>query len=124
MKTFKMIDVWGSAALIVYFLLAALIRQDETLIYGYFAVGAWQVISMLVHLYAGRFCQKGGARNTYHRAVVIVLCCVLAGLVFYPLLMIVLVILLFAAPVMAIYYTWLCYEEVYVKMKRPLAILK
>ena len=124
MKTFKIIDVWGSTTLIVFFLMAAIIRQDGTFIYGYFATGAWQVVSMLAHLYNNRFCEKGGARVTYHRMVIIILCCVLAGMVFPPLLMMVLAILLFAAPVMAIYYTWLCYEEVYVKMKRPLEVLK
>jgi hypothetical protein len=46
------------------------------------------------------------------------------GGLLYPLLWIVMITLLFAAPFMAIYYTWLCYDEVYVKMQRPLAALK
>jgi hypothetical protein len=32
--------------------------------------------------------------------------------------------IIFAAPFMAIGYTMMCYKEVYVKMQRPLALLK
>jgi len=34
-------------------------------------------------------------------------------------------ILFFMAPVMAVYYTYLCYDEVYVQMQqRPISLLK
>lgn len=124
MKTFKRIDCWISAVLVILFAILSLIRMDATFIYGYFIVGAWQIISMLVHEYNRSFCGKGSARTMYHRIVIIVLSCALTGFLIYPLLFIVLAGLLFAAPLMAVYYTWLCYNEVYVKMQRPLAVLK
>ena len=124
MKTFKLIDFWVSVLLVTAFTILSLIRMNETFLYGYFIVGGWQIISMLVHEYNRSFCGKGSARTMYHRIVIIVLSCALTGFLIYPLLFIVLAGLLFAAPLMAVYYTWLCYNEVYVKMQRPLAVLK
>lgn len=124
MKTFKLVDFWVSAGLIIVFTVLSIFKQDYTFIVGYFVVGAWQVISMLVHTFKRLFCEKGGPRLQYHKIVIVVLSCALTGFLIYPLLLIMLYVLLVAAPFMAIYYTWLCYREVYVKMQRPLSILK
>ena len=124
MKTFKLIDVWISAGLIIVFTFVSLIRADSTFFIGYFVTGAWQVVSMLAHAFTGWFCEKGGARINYHWAVLIIMVVTLLGLVVYPLLYLLLFVLLFAAPVMAVGYTYICYQEVYVKMKRPLDFLK
>ena len=116
MKKLKQIDCWISIALIIVFLILSLINHDYTFIIGYFIVGGWQVISMIVHAYAGWFNQKNGVRRVYHWITLISLVTMPIGS-FY--------ILFFIAPFMAIYYTWICYEEVYVKMQqRPLAQLK
>lgn len=124
MKTFKLIDFWVSAGLIIVFTVLSIFKQDYTFIAGYFVVGAWQVISMLVHTFKRLFCEKGGPRLQYHKIVIVVLSCTLTGFLIYPLLLVMLYVLLFTAPFMAIYYTWLCYREVYVKMQRPLSVLK
>lgn len=124
MKKFKIIDTWISIILITGFLLTSLIKRDQTFIYGYFVVGAWQIISMIIHGINGWFTNKGGKRYTYHFIVITLICFSLIGLLFYPFLMLVLVVLIFAAPFMAVAYTMMCYKEVYVKMQRPLALLK
>ncbi len=124
MKRFKLIDTWISLVLIGVFLVLTLIRRDHVFIIGYFVVGGWQVVSMLVHAANGWFCYAGGKRYIYHWIVVITIMVVLLGFVVYPLLFLILFALLFAAPFMAIYYTWICYEEVYVKMQRPMDLLK
>ena len=49
MKTFKIIDFLGQVLLVVLFTIASLIKQDSTFIWGYFIVGGWQAISMLIH---------------------------------------------------------------------------
>ncbi len=49
MKKFKKIDAWVSAVLIIGFAVPSFINQDATFIIGYFVVGGWQVISMLLH---------------------------------------------------------------------------
>jgi hypothetical protein len=124
MKRFKLIDTWISLVLIGVFLLLTLARRDYVFMIGYFVVGGWQVVSMLVHALNGWFCEEGGKRYVYHWVVVITIIMALLGLAIFPLLYLILVVLLFAAPFMAFYYTWICYEEVYVKMQRPLAMLK
>jgi hypothetical protein len=124
MKIFKLIDTWTSMALIFIFLVLSVAWGGTTLLTGYFVVGGWQVISMIVHAVNGWFCYEGGKRLVYHWVVAITIMVALLGFLVYPLLYFVLLALLFAAPFMAIYYTMICYEEVYVKMRRPLDLLK
>lgn len=124
MKKFKLYDTWISILLIIGFTIFSLVKLDYTFLIGYCVIGGWQIISMIVHGINGWFAQKGSARYRYHCVVAIIIIAALLGILFNSLLMFVLYILLFAAPFMAIYYTWLCYNEVYVKMQRPLAILK
>ena len=62
MKTFKKTDFWISCLLITGFIIASLIRMDSTLIIGYFTVGGWHVISMVVHSLNRWFTEKGSAR--------------------------------------------------------------
>jgi hypothetical protein len=124
MKRFKTIDVWVSGALIISFLLLALLQQGGNFIYGYFVVGSWQIISMLTHTGKGWFTERGGRRRVYHYVVTMVLCAVLLGFLVDSLLFFLLYGLLYASPFMALYYLWLCYHETYVKMKRPLEVLK
>jgi hypothetical protein len=115
MKQFKIIDFWGSCLLIAGFTIASVINRDFTFLIGYLVVGGYQVVSMIVHLAAGSFIYKGGARYYYNWVTLITLLTIPLGSFW---------ILLFVAPFMAMYYTWICYEETYIKMQRPLALLK
>jgi hypothetical protein len=124
MKQFKIIDFWISIGLIAFFTVLSFAKMGETFLYGYFTVGGWQIISMVIHFINKWFCSKGTVRYNYHRAVFVLILISLVGLVFKPLLFLVLFLLVFAAPVMAVYYTFICHEEIYVKMQRPLALLK
>ncbi len=115
MKKFKQIDSWISVFLIVAFAIATIINQDYAFLLGYFVVGAWQVISMLVHAYHRIFTYKGGTRYVYHWITLISLVTMPVGSYW---------ILLFTAPFMAVFYMWLCFEEVRKMNQRPLAIFK
>jgi hypothetical protein len=115
MKQFKIIDFWISCILIAGFAIASIYNGGWTFLIGYIVVGSWQVISMVVHLITGTFIYKKGARYVYNWITLISLITMPVGSIF---------ILYFTAPFMAVYYTYLCYEETYVKMKRPLALLK
>jgi hypothetical protein len=120
MKRFKIIDFWISVGLMISFTIISSIEGFDNFLSnyflaGYFFVGGWQVISMIVHTIEKCFTYKGGSRYVYHWATFISLITMPLGSVW---------ILLFAAPVMAVYYTWICHEEVYIKMQRPLALLK
>ena len=124
MKKFKEVDAWISIILITGFAIATIINRDYTFLIGYFVVGGWQAISMIIHANKGWFTENNSKRYKYHWIVVITCMVVLLGIAIYPLLFYTLIVLLLVAPFMAIYYTWLCYQEVYIKMKRPLDLLK
>ena len=121
MKNFKICDFWISAGLIISFTILNIIDfkgnilNTPVLFAAYFTVGGWQVISMIVHAVTHTFTHWPGARYAYHWVSLIAVITMPLGSIW---------ILLFAAPFMAVYYTWLCYSEVYVKMKRPLDLLK
>ncbi len=115
MQRFKITDFWISCILFAGFTIASLINRDFTFIIGYIVVGSWQVISMIVHAITHTFTRRLGARYIYHWITCIAIATMPLGSIW---------ILLFTAPVMALYYTWLCYNEVFVKMKRPLYLLK
>ena len=68
MKQFKHIDLWLSIILIVGFAIISLIRFDQTFIYGYFFVGGWQVISMMVHGFNPNY-SCSIRRESYHMVV-------------------------------------------------------
>lgn len=124
MKKFKQTDYVISLLLILTFVVMSFINQDITWIVGYFVVGGWQVISMIIHAFFGWFNVKNSRRYVYQYIVLIIIVLALLGLIVEPILVLLAFPMLFAAPVMAIYYTWICYEEVYVKMQRPLFFLK
>ncbi len=115
MKKFKLFDFYFNGALIAGFTILSLVKSDDTVFLAYFVVGGWQVISMIIHISAKWFTQKGTARYMYNWVTFV-------SLITFPLGSF--WILLFTAPFMAIYYTCQCYNEVYIKMQRPLAALK
>ena len=123
MKIFKTTDIALSILLILGSLIIAGTHSDYTF-YGYFITGGWQVVSMLVHEYHHWFTERGGRRRVYHKIVIACFVLALTGWLVYYVLYAELVILLFTAPVMAIYYTALCWRETFMKMKRPLYQLK
>ncbi|MGG9970381.1 hypothetical protein ACQ33O_01200 [Ferruginibacter sp. SUN002] len=115
MKKFKTADLYISIALIIGFLIVSLIRRDGTFVVGYFVVGGWQVISMIMHVVNKWFTEKWGVRFIYHLITLVALVTAPLG-GFY--------VLLFVAPFMAVFYAWICYNELHVKMVRPLDQLK
>lgn len=115
MKKFKKIDAWISVVLILGFSIATIINRDYTFLLGYLVVGGWQVISMLLHVYFRLFTQKGGVRNIYQWITLIALVTLPVGSYW---------ILLFIAPLMAVFYTSLCFDEVIKMSRRPIAVLK
>ena len=58
MKKFKQADYFISLLLILVFVIISFINQDITWIVGYFVVGGWQVISMIIHAFFGWFTVK------------------------------------------------------------------
>ncbi|HEX7847623.1 MAG TPA: hypothetical protein VF476_17605 [Chitinophagaceae bacterium] len=122
MRLFKRIDLFISILLIIIFSAIA-IYNTGTIFLAYFVVGGWQVISMLTHTFCGWFTEKNSIRRTYHWisfAVIAMGCLVFV----IPGFFLFLYVMLLAAPVMAIIYTGICYAEVKILSKRPLADFK
>ncbi len=124
MKKFKKIDIYISILLIAGFTLMSFVNMDSTFFVGYFVVGGWQLVSMVIHAALGWFTQAYTRRYVYQFIVLGIIVMALSGLVFEFLLILLAFPLLFAAPFMAMYYTWICYYELNTFMKRPLAYLK
>ena len=123
MKTFKTIDVYIQVTLIAVFTILSIAKFDSTFIKGYFAAGSYQFISMIVHECGQWFTAGRNSRRVYHNITYVLAACMaltplvyVTGIVFLPLL--------FIAPLLAVYYTCLCYRETFVYLKRPLSILK
>lgn len=122
MENFKTIDFWVNVLLIACFILLkipACIKEggllNNQLLEGYFIVGSWQVISMIIHVVNSSFIKKWGARFVYSWISLLAIITIPVGSFW---------VLVFTAPFMAIYYTCICYQETYVKMKRPMDLLK
>ena len=122
MKTYKTIDFYGSLILMISAVIFAGIPGIDFFLVGYFVVGAWQLISVIVHAVNGWF--QGNKRSWYNKILILVLILSIFGIVSYYVLFILLLIMLFAAPVMAVYYAQLSYAELKSMNTRPLAQLK
>ncbi len=118
-----MYDLFISLSLIIISVIAGIIGGMKIALVGYYITGAWQLASMLFHARYNCFTNKGSMRYFYHwLAAVGCSCLLLAGVLTAFRFMYFL--LLVSAPLMAFYYTYICYQEVFIKMQRPLAILK
>jgi len=123
MKQFKIIDLYINISLILFFICWVIFKKQNEqdnfflapIFIAYFITGGWQIISMIIHAATRTFVYKWSARYIYHWITFICIVTIPIGSFW---------ILIIAAPFMAIFYTWLCYNETYVKMKRPLAALK
>jgi hypothetical protein len=123
METFKRPDFVINLLLITGSTIFSLIRLDHTFIYCYFITGGWQVISMLTHAANGWFTRKKSRRYIYHWTVAIIIAMGLLTFVI-QIFAFIYFIMLFAAPLMAVYYTIICYEEVKEIKQRHLLALK
>lgn len=122
MKSFKLLDFWISCGIIFCFTVLSFGLSGIYYFFGCFVIGCWQMFSMLVHGFNRCFTIKGGKRYYYHFMTAGILLLWIPGIVFqirsfaYPIV--------FICSLMSVYYTWICYDEVFNKMQRPLALLK
>ena len=132
MKKFKIIDFRLSVILIIGFVFFGFVTRDGKFIHGYFIVGGWQMVSMIIHLANQWFTERGNLRYRYQKLVFwfVLIFTLLIGLGWFveettwtPFL-IASFSILYLTPFMAFFYTYICYEETFIKMKRPMELLK
>ena len=66
MKIFKIIDIWISATLVITALMLLPFFPNYAFLLGYLGVGAWHIMSMLVHYFYNWFMDKTNSRVNYH----------------------------------------------------------
>jgi hypothetical protein len=131
MKTFKLIDSLLSATLIIIAGSSILIHSNGWTFNWYFIVGGWQLISMIMHEINQWFVPEGSVRRLYHRVVVwMIIVFITWAFTGYALsetfgyyTLIYLYLLLVFTPVMAIFYTILCFMEWKDAHAKPMAKL-
>jgi hypothetical protein len=118
-----MYDLFISLSLIIASIITGLIWGMKIALFGYYLTGGWQIASMLFHTHYNCFTKKGSVRYYYHWLATVCCCCLLlAGIL--TAFRFTYFLLLLSAPLMAFYYIYICYQEIFVKMQRPLALLK
>jgi hypothetical protein len=131
MKTFKLTDSLISATLIIVAITSILLRSNGWIYYWYFIVGGWQIISMSIHEINQWFVPEGSVRRLYHRVVVwMIIVFIIWAVIGYAVsetfgyyILIYLYLLLVFTPVMAIFYTILCFMEWKDAHAKPMAKL-
>ena len=131
MKTFKLADALISTVLIIVAAGIGFAYGNEYIFYCYFIVGGWQVISMIIHEINKWFVPEGSVRRLYHRVVVwMIIVFIIWAFTGYILsetfghyILVYLYLLLVFTPVMAIFYTTLCFIEWKKSHAKPMAKL-
>ena len=122
MKTIKQIDFYIQALLLTSWLITACFKL-EYVFYFYFIVGSWHLISLIFYWVKGSQTQE--SQHKIIRIIVIVLVG-LVGLAFLvmQLFYIIAIATLLFSPILAVYYSCICYLELRNTKQRPLAQLK
>lgn len=111
MKQVKLLELYLNLFLIFGFVISYLLTKDKNLlVIAYFTVGAVQLVSMIAHAIAHEMTGNRSWRLYYHWLTAILLLLIPLG----PGLF----ILLYAAPFMALVYTYICWRELqFLKMR-------
>lgn len=103
MKQFKLLEILINSALIFVFVgIFSITQSFELLFLSYFIVGGVQLLSMLFHIGKGWF-SNHSVRFVYYIFLVFIAVLCFGGIGFF--------ILLYIAPLMAVFYVYICYRE-------------
>lgn len=121
MRFFKEIDLWIQGGLLVAHLIAWSIGGIDYLYLAYLTIGAWQLISCLVHaLHKDQFISSR-SRSKYHTVLLALLA---LNIVLIPVWILAGIIMLFVTPFIAIWYFVFSYNELKILRHRHLLQLK
>ncbi len=119
MITLKKLDFWGQITVTITIIICAIFLKGNTLFAFYFIVGGWQLISVLIHVFAKKML-KAESRQVYHVVLLLVLLFLIIGLFVTSIMWLLLYGLLFLSPLLAIWYLIICYTEIKVNQSRDL----
>lgn len=111
MLLLKKIDVYGQIFIMTVGSLIALGFWGKQSILIYFIVGAWQIVSTILHLLFGQKLSVAAHRKQYQ--IILAIICFVVALAFISeiVLVIALLILLLFSPFLAVWYCRMSYKE-------------
>ena len=112
--TFKKTDIIVQSAALLVVGAIWFFDADMAITSFFLGIGGWQLLSMFIHL-VQRWNQQFAARRVYQYSLLVLALVFLTSLLYAPVMIWVLYFLLFIAPVLAVYYTVLCYLEFFKK---------
>jgi len=128
MKPYKLIDFIIGILLIIICTFSAFVLKEAYFFYGYFVVGGWQLLSMLIHMANNDKYIRSSNRKIYEKMILWILIIgvlsLLLTLLEMPILIFYLYAMLIFSPVLAIYYQVVCYIEYRLLIKRAFIHLK
>jgi hypothetical protein len=110
MKKFKQIDLWLQLTALLVGITSPAWGGD--LFFAYFLVGGAQLLSFFVHLFAGPAIGRTPGRRKYGTFLIVLVILLVLGMLTWTIFFI-LIGLLMVAPVVAILYASMCYNELY-----------
>ncbi len=122
MKLFKIVDLSISLSLIICSIMIFFFA-DQLFVFSYSLLIAWQLTSMLVHVFNKWFTGKRNLRVVYNWTTITILL-LAAILVFTPFSFFLLYIMIVIWPIMSGMYVCLCYDEIKRLNTRPLGLYK
>jgi len=120
-RKYRIIDAVIQVALLIAWLLMVFIKAKYAIMF-YFIVGAWFLVSLVVHRLLDS--DRNSAYNVFLVIVASIVVAVALGFIISPVFFIVLYMLLFCGPVMALLYTYVCFTEMKRLNTRPINLLK
>jgi hypothetical protein len=132
MKTYKWFDFYMQLLMIpAGFVFGFLANRPEMFFYPYFTVGAWQVISCIIHASIKGYYPVRG-RNSYEKTIIAMLG--IGFILIVPLwigadglagfVIAYLAVMLIVSPFLAIWYAVICYREIMLLENKELSELK
>lgn len=116
MRKFKLTEAWLNTVLFIALSIWCIIENNkDTCLRSWFIISWVQVAGMFIHELKRWFTGYEGLRRKWHLVAALGILCLPLGSF---------TILFYAAPLTGICYIFICFHEVYIKMQRPLALLK
>lgn len=112
LKNRKLIDFVGQLLCMVVPIIVALItKKYDSLLFAYFAVGTWQVVSCIGALLKGKTAYRSSTRGLYNVLLLIVVIVYFLSMLEKEAIVVAMMGLLFFSPFMAVLYMTITYTE-------------
>jgi hypothetical protein len=120
----KRIDFYGQLILMVSFLLLTVLLSFDYVLGGYFIVGGWQFISVLIHYFGRNTLLRNHLRKTYEISLIVIIILGLLVTIVSYISVYYLLFLVWGTPLLAVWYGYITLAELKTWEARALIHLK